>query len=695
MRNRREKEPQPVVVDEDLAQILTPRGIQIVPWDDQGGPNIRPLAIAGVGANMVRQCRGLLQREGQGDVLVHIKIFNLSEDPLLRPMLIQLWEQERRVLMDVGTRIRGRGLDRLIEAFAESKYLFIVTDSKRLGTLRERLDRHKPSLVGRNRRQLWLELLALVEAVRSLHSAQFLHRGIRPDNVFVVQTSSGETLRLGNFEWSVYTRSLGTLVGDSNRLLDRYAAPEILRRRFAPSRVCAENAPIEGETYASDIFSLGLLLFEVLVRPVDLGAFAHRTGYDEVTEKAWLRDRCCEIDRASADQTLDKALGEHLKGMLTWDVRFRLSDLDPVEKTIRRIAGTGDWLEQTLRASSVRLSFVALLGPDTPESIQRFLAEALGVDKSEIGTDETSIGGRVIEELCGASVFVNAGDPTRPLLFAGRRVWFTASRFTDRGQPLDMPIPFLMVRTRNDRIDGPEIGRLPPGPEGFHLIDLREVRTALNLNNSVGDRRATDTFLRLCGSKEVWRRLFEIAEDPADRLDPPERVMHRILRATSEIERELWGRAVASYQLVGPPEADEDFETVTLEPGIDPQGRESDLVGLVVQQIERQVNTFELSSERSPTAPFDETRIWTATDIAARTSAHGREQVQLKRRRSVGRGAPPPRGYLRPTTLQGNASIYARRQQLLRLLDDDVFLMKAVTRPQLLHTVGHSLGCST
>lgn len=694
LRRGRTIQDQVELEDEELRAVLAGLGIEVRPWGAEEGPDVRNVRIAGVVPGMIKQCRGKWRRTENGsEEDVHVKIFTTPSDANLRPLLKDLWERERRVLVDVGTRRQGRGLVRIIESFSDKDYLILLTEPRLPGTLRERLDRRKPRLVGGGSHDLWRELQSIVEAVDVLHGAHFMHRAIKPESVFVVRTEFGESLRLGNFEWSVYTRSLAEPVMEARRVLDRYSAPEIVFRRYGNGQVNSglseDRTPIAGETFSSDIYSLGLLLFEVLVRPLSHGELTISPiagDYRVEQEQRWITERGAEINTAE----IDPAMKRHLIGMLRWDVRQRLADLEPVLNTVRRIAiGQREDYRQ-----GTDFCFITTCFPGTNESIQNYLAAALGVRREDIGGRQEEIAQRVADELRGASIYRNC-DPNRPLIFVGRNVWFSAGQFTDNGKRILSTVPFLNVKKADDRIEGSEIGRLPDDPQRIRIIDLTGARNAFGIGGRTRAKAATrtDRTIRdeIDGSREVWQQLFAAAEEQREELRPQEREMHDTLRITADLERDLWHQSIAAYERVHYERGSEpdSFDKVIIKPRylsrFESNLHRRNLVNLVVQQIERRVCTFDLGRRDDPTAEFDPTQIWTASEVAV----HAEERIHLQRRHSAGGDPPPEHGFLRSTSLRGNAAIYQRRKQLLRLLEDDGYLLKAVTEPHLVRSIGH------
>jgi serine/threonine protein kinase/tetratricopeptide (TPR) repeat protein len=606
-----------------------------------------PMDLPGIPNTLVKTYRATWRGEA-----VNVKVYRLvSENFALRRFLVGLWENERRVLFDVATRRRGRALTRL--KFAKwgksDGHLLVVTEPVGPFTLRKWLDRGH-SVASMSREEVWRVINALIEAVSVLHDSRHLHRTIRPESIFLNEQGLRGPVRLGNFEWSIYVHSITEHPSNSyvkpRTYFDRYSAPESLRGRFQ-----AGSGPA-GENFGSDIYSLGLVLFELLVRrlkPYELGFYPAQT-YDFDAHCAWIEGLREEVRANVAD--IDERL--LLLEMLAPDVRTRMSELtDAVELSRRFMQGSRE-VQQLLNDRDRPPRLVTTLHRGTPECIENFLDRY--VDLSEAGETVEELVAFLQRLLAGARIYRNGGNPARPLVIEGRRVTFAARPLEHDGAKFTA-LPYLTVATSDDRSTGPEIARLP------ETVEIGPVG---------GDRPAAVS--RIAESLqygEAWKQLFEIAAGGEDTLEPPQREFHSILRVTAEVERSLWDSHVVPYKLVS--KNAEPPTEIVIEPRDGEWRRQKlSIAGIVAQDMERGYTRFELGPQKNAIANFDDSRTWTAVKVEG-------QRVRLKR------DAPAEvlaEGFLRPESLRGNRSIYRRRQDLLRNLEDDVFLLTAITEPR-------------
>lgn len=612
-----------------------------------------PMELPGVSGNLVKTYRATWKGEP-----VNLKVYRLvSNDPALRRFLMGLWENERRVLFDIATRRQGRALTRL--KFAEWResddHLIVVTEPVGPLTLRRWLDEgHRPTAF--LRQDLWRNINALIEAVAVLHDARHIHRTIRPESVFLGEQGFRSPLKLGNFEWSIYVHSITGRASDSyprqRTYFDRYSAPEILRGRFE-----ADSGP-KGENFGSDIYSLGLVLFEMLVRrlkPVELGFYPGQP-YDYAAHREWIESLRDEV-RQHVHDTDERLL---LLEMLVPDVRARMSELTDAVELSRRFAQDAREVQRLLNDTQNPPRVVTTLFRATPEGIDRFLAPL--VDLSEAGTTSEDLSAFVQQLLAGARIYRNGGNPARPIVVEGQ-VTFTLTPFVHNGVTFSA-IPYLTVATAQDRSTGPEIARLP------HTIEVENIQT--------GRARIESEMAETIRKGDVWTLLFEIAANNEDKLEPVQREFHSILRITAEVERSLWDSQVIPYRVVSQTLDDYDHATEVIIESREELGRRKlSVADFVAQQFERQQSSFELGQSSDAIAPFEEQRRWNVSEI-------GEQRVTLKR--AIPGWRVPVNGYLRPDSLRGNRTIYARRQELLRHLEDDIYLLTAVTEPKRLRT---------
>lgn len=178
-------------------------------------------------------------RSLETDDLCAVKV--LRSDWQDQPTAIKLLQREARACLAV----EHAHLVRLTHAHVTRPPYFLVMDMLKGESLRRRLRReyHLEPATG-----LWI-IRQTAEALAALHRAGFVHGDLKPDNIRLVRDGHAILLDLGFAHRPGENAVLleeGYILGTAN-----YLAPEL-------------SAPQPTDDFASDVFSLGLTLFETL-----------------------------------------------------------------------------------------------------------------------------------------------------------------------------------------------------------------------------------------------------------------------------------------------------------------------------------------------------------------------------------------------------------------------------------------------
>jgi serine/threonine protein kinase len=210
-------------------------------------------------------------RDEADDAACAVKV--LREDWEDRATGVKLLQREARA----GLGVRHPHLVRVTRASVTRPPYFLVMDRLAGESLRRRLRRDYRLAVAD---AVWVAR-QLAEAVGALHRAGFLHGDIKPDNVHLVDDGTAVLLDLGFAhrpgENATYLRK-GYVLGTAN-----YLAPELCA---APPR----------EDFASDLFSLGVTLFEALT-----GRLPYPPGTVPETFRRHACDPPADVRRFAAD----------------------------------------------------------------------------------------------------------------------------------------------------------------------------------------------------------------------------------------------------------------------------------------------------------------------------------------------------------------------------------------------------------
>jgi serine/threonine protein kinase len=181
------------------------------------------------------------------------------DDP---PTAIKLLQREARA----GLTTAHPHLVRILEAHVTSPPYYLVMELLPGVSLRQRLRRDYRL---RPREAVWI-IRQMAEALAALHKAGFLHGDIKPDNVRLIDDGTAVLLDLGFAHRPGENAALlnaGYILGTAN-----YLAPE-------------QCEPMPWEDRASDVFSLGVMLFEML---------AGRLPYPAGSLRQTLRRHACD-----------------------------------------------------------------------------------------------------------------------------------------------------------------------------------------------------------------------------------------------------------------------------------------------------------------------------------------------------------------------------------------------------------------
>jgi eukaryotic-like serine/threonine-protein kinase len=165
---------------------------------------------------------------------------------------LRRFQRERRIL----AQLEHPGIARILDGGSTDDGLpYLVMEYIEGRTLLEYADEHRLDLQARLR-----VFLQVCDAVESAHQSQIVHRDLKPNNIMVDAHGRPRLLDFGIAKLLGTSEDAITLTaGGAGMLTPRYASPEQL------------NA--EPVTPASDVYSLGIILYELIT-----GSTVHRIG---------------------------------------------------------------------------------------------------------------------------------------------------------------------------------------------------------------------------------------------------------------------------------------------------------------------------------------------------------------------------------------------------------------------------------
>ena len=509
--------------------------------------------IPGLSAQTVNETVGAYRarkRGEEGSFLV--RIFRLRAGrPEVTRLLRRIWENEQRALSIISLRPDGHALTRFEDALflGESEAAVIVTEWPGSLTLRERLGGARKGLFDPSARwRLWQHLVPMLEGIGALHSERFIHRGLRPEVVFVNEEATEDlstpALKLAQFEWSVYLRGLWGFASPIARDLDRYLAPEALRAALGID----DRGPC-GESFASDLYSVGLLLFECVVRPFneyELGFYRSADAYsaaEEMAHQEWL-DRLCDETLKAPLSAVERNL---LLKLLKFDFRDRPTSIDHVITLARSAAHPELQRVTALRSPLKALATLSSEQPDPRqdhECIAFYIRRQLPqVQVASIEEVKNELKRMIDRELTGESVevYLNRHASEFPLLIRSRSgVWF-------RARPMLWGVTAAAEKEEDRRFAYLEVARRTDGPVGSPLASLQFGIDTVNARRESDVNAMRQAFHP--DRSASWDELFALADrvrQPASRKDTDHRrQLSEMLRLSIEAAREALSDEVA------------------------------------------------------------------------------------------------------------------------------------------------------
>ena len=569
---------------------------------------------------------------------VEVKLFPIPNDPTLALFASALWDREVRIAHLATSSPHGSGLLRLIDARkdAELSSLVIVSESTSQSLAEALASRPYPTFLRPEGRPiLWSAFLTLSEALRALHAAGLMHRSICTDSVRVSDTPDQPLLRLGDFSWSVYLHGLNRMLTDASRGVaasgsaeqSRYLAPEAL-----------PGAKRRGESFASDLFSLGVVIAECL---------AGKLPSRDCTDAEWFERVVGAVANSPIVRENETRL---LQRLMDSDPAKRPSADEVVDRirAILRDAGGGAPVSQT-----GPLTIVFDLRPQS--KVWTELSTWINTDG--LGARQASF---IEEEFRGTTVYVRKDRPERLGTLWGRGSSGTPYEFS--------PYKDKRAGRENDAIAAvwpiPYIPAVEDDP--VLILDSGVKGTAYGWQPPAGPS---------------WSPYFAFARrgiaPPALR-SPREQFMAR-LRLTLDAERELLSHSIYRYRVTRPVEFEGTYRLLEIEadlqapdPEFDTRVRPS-LESWYRAQFSEAAPEVELSEASRPEAKMLASRRWRIREVL------GENRLLLESPRSG--DAAPPEGWIRPWTLRFLLPLLDRKRRAVDQIELDDYLLSAITAP--------------
>lgn len=276
------------------------------------GPYIADATIGRGGMSVVYRAQ---RRDGQFEQTVALKVLAAH---LVAPPFLRRFDRERQLLASLNHHHIAKLLDGGVSQAGEP---YLVTEFIDGSMIDRYADEHRLDLRGRVRL-----VLQVSEALDYAHRHLIVHGDVKPANVLVDREGC---VKLLDFGTAVLIERDPSLTATRDRTLTpRYASPEQLRG--------------ERVAVASDVYSLGVLLYELLTGGMPFGAsgtlaegFSRAAGHVAVTTPSTIVTPEAAAHRSTTVEQLRRALKGDLTAIL---VKALAHEPEARYRTVRELA---------------------------------------------------------------------------------------------------------------------------------------------------------------------------------------------------------------------------------------------------------------------------------------------------------------------------------------------------------------------
>jgi len=274
---------------------------------------------------------------------VILKLIKINEDPDISSLAHYLWHYEISLNQRASSHSKGNSLLKLTYAQRDEKkgVYVLVTEYGGL-SLRSLLIGEEESedsisfsnfRVSSNKKMFWDAIFRLIEGLYALHSSGLLHRNLSLDTIYfdgeAYRQGEKEIFKMGGFNWSIYLYSLSNIF--NNEL-----SSELIKDNYhffrAPECLPSEHLGFEtaGETFQSDLFSLGLVISFLLLEIKDIEKYTN----SELKDRPKLYENISNMLENFSGYSLEK---EILSKLIYLDMEERFQNIDDLINRLREL----------------------------------------------------------------------------------------------------------------------------------------------------------------------------------------------------------------------------------------------------------------------------------------------------------------------------------------------------------------------
>ena len=503
-------------------------------------------------------------------------------------------------------------------------------------------------LTSANKRVLWEVINNLVEGLYALHHSGLIHRNLSLDTIYfdgeAYRQGEKDIFKIGDFNWSIYLYSLSNVFTDdlsSELIKDNYhffRAPECL----PSTQIEFENT---GETYQSDLFSLGLVLSFLILRIEDIEGYLN----SQLMERPKLYEDIYNMLQEHRGIPLEK---EILLKLICVDVEERFQNIDALMSDLRELLNIikHNFTQEgklPINFSLERNSpLLRQISNKTHTSIDAFLEEP----------DE------FLSHEFNNSILYLTNDKEFPLYAKGASGSYYKFGKAYRRSNLAQIRSFLPNQELNLELKNIQICII----KEFYWLDRED---------PCPYSRWEDIFARA---------LHQINESQSER-DPETKKRERWLKTIEIIgkaEVEIEKSNILNYQCIYDSLNDETKKNVKKRDLIIHIFNEEDKISFSNIINESESGFFELLSTDNLFEPFRRKRVWKFIEITDETRNH----TQIALEGDMRNEEVPENGFIRMWDLRNTVFLLKRKRFIIQDLENNDHLLNAILKPASTHT---------
>lgn len=583
-----------------------------------------------------------------------LKLIDINEDPSIADLARYLWHYEISLNQRATNNSQGKTLLKLIYAKRDElkgKYILITeSGGKPLRDFLLSIDESedmtsfKNFLKPSNKKNIWEPILNLIKGLSSLHSSGLLHRNISIDSIYfdaeAYRQGEKNILKLGDFSWTIYLYSLSNIFTDE-------ISSEIIKDNYQFFRA-PECVPIEedlecyGETYLSDMFSLGLVLSFLFI------------DFD-------LR-KCLDSNLNNRNEIYSKIYEElqNYKGYpLETEILLKLIEINPDDR-FQNINELIDKIRELLnifkfnyiRESKLPLNFKL----DRTSPLLRYIADSIEYNINALVKEPSKF---LLWELKESKLCLT-NDLRFPLWSKGKSgIYYKFGKAYKRNNIAQVRY-FIPGKERDLELTDDEICIV----EDFYWIDI---------NDSCAYSNWEEIFAN--ANLLIKEKNKEISTDLQSRVRWIE-----VLNIISTAEEEIEKRKILEYDLINDSKEKNESRDTERELIINIlYDEDKDLFTDIIE--EAQYHDFELTDNDNLFTKFKTKRLWKFQDIIEET----RNYTTIKLKGSVKNEDPFDHGNIRVWDLRNTTFLLKRKRQIIQNLKTNEHLLSAILQPASTH----------